>query len=216
MSRFLTSLVAVCLVAAACIASSLILKVVAPNEIRPETRKVRDFLDSWDRWIRAKDDRFVIRTGPGKYALRPDAAAIVAEFLERLDAESRLETKEKLHAYLLYFKANSERIVLIEGTEEEAYAPLRAFLIDVEAATTGKKCTVVISASKGTGAVVEYAKAVDARKGNFKHMGTTLVQTELEPANYVFVAKRGGKETGRTKEVDCTDVKRHITVDIPE
>jgi hypothetical protein len=61
---------------------------------------------------------------------------------------------------------------------------------------------------------VKCAKVADAANGPFNEIGISTTQAELEKADYVFIAVRGGKETGRTDRKDCTGSKQ--TVEIPE
>jgi hypothetical protein len=81
-------------------------------------------------------------------------------------------------------------------------------------AAEGKRCTVTASASNGSGAVVKCAKAADAKSGPFLELGISAVSAEVEKAEYVFIAYRKNKETGRTDRKDCTGDNQ--TVEIPE
>jgi hypothetical protein len=92
-----------------------------------------------------------------------------------------------------------------------------SFLVAGIEGMNSSTCTVVVGASKGTGAIVKYAKAADAvRMGAFKDMGFTLVTQEIERAEYIFKSYRSGKETGSTGRVPCVSSTKPVTVTIPE
>jgi hypothetical protein len=82
-------------------------------------------------------------------------------------------------------------------------------------AAEGGRCTVSASASGGNGAVVKCAKAADANDGPFNELGISTVQAEVEKANYVFIAFRNGKETGRTDQKDCTGSTQTVEISEP-
>jgi hypothetical protein len=91
------------------------------------------------------------------------------------------------------------------------------FRINFALASKARTCTVVVSASRGLGALVKYAKALDADQGQeFKELGPTVVTRELERAEYKFKSFREGNETGRTDPIPCIAVKTPVTVVIVE
>ena len=72
-------------------------------------------------------------------------------------------------------------------------------------AAEGGRCTVSASAADGKGAIIKCAKWVDANGRSFLELGYTSVLAEVEKAEYVFLAFRGKRETGRTDRKDMVD-----------
>src|SRR5262249_28900241 len=94
---------------------------------------------------------------------------------------------------------------------------VEVFRTNFALASRGRTCTVVVSASKGLGALVKYAKALDADQGQeFKELGPTVVTRELERAEYKFKSFREGTETGSTDAIPCINAKTAVPVVIVE
>ena len=58
--------------------------------------------------------------------------------------------------------------------------------------------TVTVSASKGNGAVVKFAKLPDAERGLFTDFGVTTAVRDIESAKYEFHTYREGRDTGKS------------------
>ena len=77
-------------------------------------------------------------------------------------------------------------------------------------------CTILVSASKGDGAVIRYIKSAELKGGKFKELGVTVVIQEVERAEYVFKSYRNDVETGSTQGVPYVDAKKTVKISIQE
>jgi hypothetical protein len=148
-----------------------------------------------------------------------EAATATKMFVSKTDATfKQLAAKKLLDTKFMAYQAywGKLRPALQEGSlDETTISKLNSFGAQVVKAAKGGDCTVVISASKGSGAIVSYAKAQDAElgRGYTQLPGSTTIVWELEPAEYKFRCFRKGKETGRTDIVKCTQPVVEITID---
>lgn len=108
----------------------------------------------------------------------------------------------------------------LQDDPQNAYTTIKvgAFPEELFRAAKGGLCTLVVSASRGEGATVHYAKAHDAQLGrSFRQLaGTTTIIQEIEKAEYVLKCIRNGKETGKTGVIACLDSKTPVKVVIEE
>lgn len=124
--------------------------------------------------------------------------------------DDRLSVYEIRWRYLL-------RNELVRGMKSAAtIADTQLFFASIVPAIMGDKrtVTVTVSASRGSDAVVKYAKAADAAKGVFGDLGLTVLTRELERARFVFRTLREGKQTGEVTW-DCTSGP-FCVVNVPE
>lgn len=151
-----------------------------------------------------------------------EAAAAAENFVMKTDstfqvlAEMRL-LDNKLAAYQTHWSLLKPAL-RANPRDEMTITKLDGFGIEFGKAAKGGKCTIVISASSGEGAIVHYAKAHDAELGRaYRQLpGTTTIIYELERAEYKFKCFRNAKETGRTNVVACTDSKAPVNLVIKE
>ncbi len=124
---------------------------------------------------------------------------------------------DKLNAYKVQW--HQFKPSLLNNPQSAAiHAKAVAFYENINYAAKGDKATVNVASTKGSGASVKYAKEVDAARGRFQDWGgeTTTDFKELERGNWIFKLFRGGKETGRTGPVSCTDTESPKTVTVTE
>jgi hypothetical protein len=131
------------------------------------------------------------------------------------DLHSRDLMTKKLETYEKHWKdlRKSSHISKPESPKMRDLV-MASFATNLFLAAEGGRCTVTVSASGGTGAVVKCAKAADAESGPFRELGLSTIPADVEKANYVFIAYRKSVETGRTDQKDCTGST--ASVEIPE
>ncbi len=152
-----------------------------------------------------------------------EAATAAWEFSKKTDATfSKLKvlglTDKKFQAYEEYWGGLVKPELQANPRSIVTTTKVGLFPDELAKAAKGGMCTLVISASKGEGAAVHYAKFQDADVGrSFRQLaGTTTIIQEVERAEYVFKCIRNGRETGKTGIVACLDSKTPVKVVIPE
>lgn len=112
---------------------------------------------------------------------------------------------DRVRAYELSWSYQLRRGLLLQVKDPTWIASTQTFYTSLQrqALSDKRTVTVTVSASRGDGALVKYAKTADAANDLFTDMGFTVVTRELERARYVFRTYRVGRQTGQATW-DCT------------
>lgn len=141
---------------------------------------------------------------------KPVASAVLRDF-QKMDSAAVID--DKMTLYKVKWEHSLAASLMMAPESKVTAGSVISFVENLRAAGEGKKCTVTVGSSKGNGAEIWYAKAADAQfPARYLKLGDVLAIGDIEKGNYVFLAKREGKETGRETNVACTSATKPVNV----